>query len=119
MEHRLKSYIRPLRRRYGFTQEELAFLTGAKSRTVISRIEGAKRRTCLDALYTCAFIFNTPPPQLFPTLTSELHEAMLSRANELYEQLQGDPSPTTRTKLDFLEQLIARLDTERPDPFAW
>jgi transcriptional regulator with XRE-family HTH domain len=119
MDHRLKSYLRTFRRRFGFTQKELAFLIGIKSRTAISRIEGAKRRPGLNALYACAFIFDTPPPELFPDIISELHEAMLDRANELHETLQGNPSKTTRIKLDFLEKMISRLDTERPDPFAW
>jgi transcriptional regulator with XRE-family HTH domain len=119
MDHRLKSYLRTFRRRFGFTQMELAFLIGTKSRTAISRIEGAKRRPGLNALYACAFIFDTPPPELFPDLISELHEAMLDRAYELHEKLQGNPSKTTRIKLDFLEQLMSRLGTERPDPFAW
>ena len=115
MDQPITAHLRPLRRRYGFTQKELAFLIGIRSRTGVSRIEGSKRKPNLAAVYICALLFNTPPPHLFPDLTSELHEALLRRANELYEELQGDSSKTTRIKLDFLEQLIARLDTERPD----
>ena len=111
MDQPLTAYLRPLRRRYGFTQEELAFLIGIKSRTAVSRIEGSKRKPSLAAVYICALLFNTPPPHLFPDLMSELHEALLRRANELYEELQGNPSKTTRIKLDFLEQLLARFDT--------
>jgi hypothetical protein len=55
------------------------------------------------------------PLQMFPGLVSELHEAVLQRANELYEELQGDPSKTTRIKLDFLEQLFQRSETKQPD----
>ena len=40
---------------------------------------------------------------------------MLQRVNELYDELQGTPSKTTRMKLDFLEHLVARLEKERPD----
>jgi len=99
----------------GFTQQELAFLMGVKSRTVISRIEGSKRRPSLTAIFICAFVFNTSLSEVFPGLISELHEAVLRRANELYEELQGNPSKTTRIKLDFLEQLLARSETKRID----
>jgi hypothetical protein len=44
-----------------------------------------------------------------------VHEALLRRATELYEELQGNSSKTTRAKLDFLEEVLARLDEERPD----
>jgi transcriptional regulator with XRE-family HTH domain len=118
MDHCHNSHLRPLRRRYGFTQDELAFLIGVNSRSAISRIEGAKRRPSLDAAYSYSFLFDSPPSELFPDLISELHEEMLRRANELHEKLQGTGSKTTHIKLDFLERLMARLDTERPDPFA-
>ena len=45
MAERLKTYLRPLRRRWGLTQRELAFLIGIKNGTVISRIEGFKEST--------------------------------------------------------------------------
>jgi transcriptional regulator with XRE-family HTH domain len=115
MEQRFESYLRPLRRRLGFTQGELAFLMGVKSRTVISRIEASKRRPSLSAIFICALVFDTPPSELFPGLISEFHESVHGRANELYEELQGNPSKTTRIKLDFLEQLLARSDTKRID----
>jgi len=116
MDHRLKSYIRPHRRRFGFTQKELAFLIGLKSRTVVSRIEASKRTPSLSAVYICTLIFNTSPLNLFPSLISEMYEAVFQRANDLYEELQGDPSKTTRIKLDFLEQVLTRVQLLRTDP---
>ena len=89
-------------------------MIGAK-RTAISRIEGSKRKPSVDAVFICALVFNMSPLQLFPSLMSELHEVVLQRANELYEELQGDPSKTTRIKLDFLEQLFDRSETKRLD----
>lgn len=38
--------------------------------------------------------------------------AVLQRANELYEELQGIPSKVTRLKLDFLEQLLRRVEAK-------
>ena len=115
MDHRLKSYLRPLRRRWGFTQQEIAFLIGVKSRTVISRIEASARRPSVDAAFICMLVFDVSPSDLFPGLIAELHEDMQLRANDLYEDLQGDSSKGTRIKLDFLERLLARPKTKRTD----
>lgn len=112
MHHRHHSYLRPHRRRWGLTQQELAFLIGIKSRTAISRIEGSKRRPSLNAVFICMLIFNMPALELFPGLMSELRTSILSRASELYEELQGDPSKATRLKLDFLERLLKRVETK-------
>ncbi|MDA9475070.1 hypothetical protein XI03_11275 [Bradyrhizobium sp. CCBAU 65884] len=61
-------------------------------------------------------IFNMPALELFPGLMSELRATIRARANELYEELQGDPSNTTRLKLDFLERLLERVETKRVAP---
>jgi DNA-binding XRE family transcriptional regulator len=113
MAQRLKTYLRPFRRRWGLTQQELAFLIGVKNGTVISRIEGLKKAPRLEWAVACAVLFDTRALELFPGLFSEVHEDLLRRATELYEELQGNPSKTTRVKLDFLETVLARLEKKR------
>ncbi len=46
---------------------------------------------------------------------SELQEAIVRRASELYEPLQGDPSKATSLKLDFLERLLERVEGKHID----
>ena len=113
MDQHFQTYLRPSRRRWGFTQGELAFLLGYKTGKSISRIEDLKQMPTLNAALSCAVIFNTEPTKLFPGALYDTEERVLDRANELYLQLQGDPSKTTRIKLDFLEVLIARLEGKR------
>jgi DNA-binding XRE family transcriptional regulator len=113
MAQRLKTYLRPFRRRWGLTQRELAFLIGVKNGTVISRIEGLKKSPRLVWAVACAVVFDTRALELFPGLFSEVYEGVLRRATELYDELQGNPSKTTRVKLDFLEQVLARLEKRR------
>jgi transcriptional regulator with XRE-family HTH domain len=110
MAHPIKTYVRPLRRRSGLTQKELAFLLGAKSGTIVSRIEGVKRAPNLSAMLAYMFVFGAAPAELFPGLLSQIHEDVRGRVNELYEAIQGNPAKTTRTKLDFLETVQARLE---------
>nr|WP_246740465.1 hypothetical protein [Bradyrhizobium sp. LCT2] len=58
-------------------------------------------------------IFNIPALELFPGLLSELRRAILARAGELYDELQGNASNAARLKLDFLEQLLKRIEAKR------
>jgi DNA-binding XRE family transcriptional regulator len=109
MVQRFQTYLRPSRRSWGFTQKELAFLIGYKTGKSISRIEAQKQTPTLNAALSCAVIFNTVPVKLFPGALHDAEQVVLNRANELYEELQGDPSKATQIKLDFLEVLIARL----------
>jgi DNA-binding XRE family transcriptional regulator len=113
MVQRFTSYLRPARRRWGFTQGELAFLIGYKTGKSISRIEALKQTPTLHAALSCAVIFNTAPVKLFPGALSNAERLVLARASELYDELQGDPSKTTQIKLDFLETLLARLESKR------
>ena len=110
MVQRFKTYLRPLRRRWGFTQGELAFLLGFETSKPVSQIEALKQTPTLTAALSCAVIFNTAPVQLFPGLLSDAEQSVLSRARELYDELQGERSKATRIKLDFLEALLARLE---------
>jgi hypothetical protein len=64
------------------------------------------------AALACLIVFDAPPSELFPGLFSEVYAGVLQRANELYEELQGNPSKSTRAKLDFLESVLSR--TEKP-----
>jgi hypothetical protein len=58
----------------------------------------------------CALVFGTAPLELFPDLHSQIHDDVLRRVGELYDQLQGSPAKETRIKLDFLETVLARLE---------
>jgi transcriptional regulator with XRE-family HTH domain len=113
MVQRFQSYLRPLRRRWGFTQGELAFLIGYETGKSISRIEALQQTPTFNAALSCAVIFNTAPVKLFPGALSDAEQLVLARASQLYDELQGDPSKVTRIKLDFLEVLLARLESKR------
>src|SRR5262245_1541942 len=115
MYQRHKSYLRPLRRQIGFTQQDVALLIGVKSRTVISRIEASTQRPSLDAIFIYAIVFDQSPLKLCPGLMSELHGAVFQRASELYDQLQGNPRRSARMRLDFLEAVLAQIEAKRDD----
>src|SRR5437868_6847113 len=107
MNKQLKNYVRPFRRRSGLTQREFAFLVGGAS---VSRIERFKQAPNLLAMHASVLLFGVQAAELFPHPLGEVHKALKYRANELYEQLQGNRSKVARTKLNFLEEVLARLD---------
>lgn len=111
MKRPLKSYLRTFRRSRGLTQKELAFLIGAESASTVSRLEQLKRLPNLAAAFACRVVFDTSGIEIFPGLFFEIKQAVEARANELYQELQGDPSVATRVKLDFLESILARGET--------
>ena len=115
MVQRVQAYLRPLRRRFGLTQRELAFLIGAKSGAVISRIERLKLEPSLARTHAFALLFDTRAPELFPELFANVRDAVHWRARELYDELQGNPSRATRAKLDFLEEVLERLEKQADD----
>ena len=108
MDQRLISYLHPLRRRWRLTQAEVAFLIGIRTHVTVSRIEARKAYPSLDDAIACSIVFDTPLQELFPELYGKAYEFVLSRAEELYETLQGKPSRATPAKLDFLEKVLAR-----------
>ncbi len=108
MKKKLDCYLRPYRRRWGLTQKELAYLFGSKSSTV-SRVEHQKRQPSLTVAFACQIIFGTAPIELFPGLFAEIEEDVIARAYDLHERLQGNPSKAARIKLDFLEEVFARV----------
>ena len=108
MKKTFHCYLKPYRRRWGFTQEELAHLVGCKSGTAISRLEKGERRPSLKIALACYIIFDTPPHELFPGTFSHIEKCILKRAWDLYERVQGNPSAATRLKLDALQEAIDR-----------
>ena len=108
MQNRLNRYLRPQRRRWGFSQKELAFIIGNKSGTAVSRLEQGRRPPSLAAAFALHILFGADPVEIFPSLFAEIERGVLARAYDLYDQLQGDRSKTARMKLDFLEKVFAR-----------
>jgi DNA-binding XRE family transcriptional regulator len=57
MDRRTISYLRPLRRRWGLTQAELASLIGTRTYVAVSRIESLKTYPSLAEAIACSIYF--------------------------------------------------------------
>lgn len=65
----------------------------------------------MRAAHSLAVIFDATPADLFPCLHVTTESEVLARAQDLYDRLQGNASRAVRLKLDFLEDVFARVDT--------
>jgi DNA-binding XRE family transcriptional regulator len=115
MKQKFKNYLRAQRRRWGLTQGELAYLLGYRYPSAIWRIERDGREPTLSIAFACHILFDTPVAQLFPGLVTDIEGAILRRAYKLYDRLQGNPSRTTKAKLDLLEQVLKRAVARNAD----
>jgi transcriptional regulator with XRE-family HTH domain len=112
-QKRLRSYLRSFRLRWGFSQRELAFILGLKTKTAISQIERHLRRPKLAHALALYILFGAYIYEMFPALFTDVEEAVLTRAYDLYERLQGQSSKKVRAKLDFLEEVFSRAKLRR------
>lgn len=109
MAKKLPSYLRTYRKHAGLTQDEVAYLLGWKSGSIVSRYERRSRRPDLEAALGYALIFGVPTPDLLPGIQAELEEAITKRAGLLAEKLASDASGArTKRKLAFLNALTSK-----------
>jgi len=113
MDQKLTSHVRAHRRRRGFSQQELAVIIGFKSRSVVSKLERSTKTPTLNVAFALCVAFGTEAAEIFPSLFQEIETAVLGRAFELYERIQGSTAPMTKVNLDFLEELFRRVEKRR------
>jgi transcriptional regulator with XRE-family HTH domain len=102
--------LRWLRRRWGLTQKELAILLGDKSGTAVSRLECQERQPSLEAAFGCQVLFGVAPPDLFPSLFTEVEEDVVGRIRGLYDALEGSRCESSRVKRELCESVFAQVE---------
>jgi transcriptional regulator with XRE-family HTH domain len=112
MTANLDCYLKPYRRRWGLTQQELAILLGFQNGAVVSRLERVLRHPTLETAYAIEIILGTTPAELFPGLYSRVRHQVIGRARKYYDELQGTPSTSTQLKLDFFEEIFSRWEDD-------
>ena len=88
-------------------------MIGFKSRSVVSKLERSTKTPTLNVAFALCVAFGTEAAEIFPSLFQEIETAVLGRAFELYERIQGSTDPMTKVKLDFLEELFGRIEKKR------
>ena len=113
MHHKIPTYIRTHRRRWGLTQRDLAHLFGSKSASQISRWEKLARLPTLRFAFTCQIIFGEVPHNMFPKHFSEIEEAVTQRASELEALLEESVSQASKRKRELLHAVLRRARDSR------
>jgi transcriptional regulator with XRE-family HTH domain len=101
-------YVRTCRRVWALNQSELAFLLGAASRSQISRYERRMVTPPATAILALSCIFGEDVSTLFPHLYDEIEDIVMTRAGQLYQELQGKNGKAVTRKLDCLETMMGR-----------
>ncbi|WP_417477279.1 helix-turn-helix domain-containing protein [Maricaulis sp.] len=105
--------LKACRKRGGLDQAELAQLVGLRLSSAISRLEGGQRTLDARTLIAYEIIFARAGDQLMTQTARDERAAILNRPRRLLLKCQNAPSHLWSQKVEFLEELIARLERGR------
>jgi len=108
----IHSFIRAYRKRYGFSQEELARLLGI-SRRDLYRFEERGKTPSLAFALKLEIVFGVPPAILFPDLFSKVEEEAMREGKTLLEALEGKTDAISVGKRNLIEEMPTRRVAER------
>jgi len=103
----LQNYLRTYRRRSFLSQDEVAFLLGAKTGTRVTRHEGSGRIPKMETALGYEVLFGVPLRELFASEAHKVETIIRQRLPELIRQVaeRGE----SEQKLAFLRSLSDRL----------
>jgi transcriptional regulator with XRE-family HTH domain len=96
--HRLDNYLRMYRKRAGFSQDEVAYLLGAKSGTITSRYERFRRAPSLETALACEAIYGVPARELFAGTADRAARVVRRRARTLEKRLRAGGRPSEQLR---------------------
>jgi transcriptional regulator with XRE-family HTH domain len=79
----LYNYLRSNRKRLDFTQDEVAFLLGARGGTKVCRYERFARAPSLETAMAYEVIFQKPISEIFPGLFKRIEREVAARAKAM------------------------------------
>lgn len=108
-------YLRTLRLRAAFTQDEVAFLLGTFDRTHVSRHESGKGIPILADYRAYELIFGAGIATVYENEQIEIAKRVCTRARTLHESLgHRTKDPLRKQKRAALERIIRRCSTNPP-----
>lgn len=106
---RFSNYLRANRKRFGLSQEEVAFLLGSDSGAKVCRYEQFVREPSLRTALACEAVFQKPASELLPGLYQKIAKDVAVRAKALLRQMERDaPNRQTERKRKALTSIINR-----------
>jgi transcriptional regulator with XRE-family HTH domain len=80
MQRRLPQYLKQHRRRAGYSQADVAYLLGARSRVKVSRYENDRHLPPLATALIFEAMFGRPISELFPSALAAARRSLRGRA---------------------------------------
>jgi DNA-binding XRE family transcriptional regulator len=112
---RLPNYLRMHRKRSGLSQEEVAFLLGAKDGSAVCRHERRKQTPNARTLLAYEILFHAPIRDLYGGTRSEVETGLLRRARLLLEKLmRAGRGRRTARKIETLLTLVTPGAAPKP-----
>lgn len=106
MAHKLDNYLRMYRRRSGLYQDEVAFLVGGESGTLVSRHERGARRPTLEMALAYEAALGVPARELFAGMYQKVEQRIAKRARVLARKLSAAEAAPDRSRvLDLLRRV--------------
>lgn len=113
MSHKLPNYLRTYRKHTALSQDEVAFLLGARKGTKVSRHEQSARVPSIEALLAYEVIFGAPVRELFAGTFEKVEDLTRERAQFLVAKLATEK--LDRQAARKLESLKHLASGDRPD----
>ncbi|MBI1894646.1 MAG: helix-turn-helix transcriptional regulator [Candidatus Rokubacteria bacterium] len=106
MAQKLDNYLRMYRRRAGLFQDEVAFLMGGESGTLVSRHERGARLPTLEMALAYEAALGVPARELFAGISQKVEQKVTKRARVLARKLSAAKTPLNRVNaLDLLRRV--------------
>jgi len=97
-----------MRRNWGLTQRELAWIIGTVSSMQVSRYENSKRAPKVEVALACQAIFGVPPSTMFPDAYTIAEEEVMRNMYRMDEALKNTTSPSGMRKRELFSLALAR-----------
>jgi DNA-binding XRE family transcriptional regulator len=110
MRHKFDCQLRRVRRTWGLSQKELAYVLEL-TRQHVSAIERAKRAPSRAVLIACQVVFGEHLRELFPKLWNDAEEAVVRSLYALKLRLSKESSAVAARKEQFVDAALQRAVT--------
>ena len=101
--------LRAQRKRWAFSQRELAFLCGLSTQGVVAHHEAGTRTPRADILLAYETLFDTPASELLPPLKQDARTTLTKRVHTLRERLDTETGRSAERKKQFLDDVAKRM----------
>jgi hypothetical protein len=106
--NKVSCLLRAHRLKWELHLKELASLVPQTGGNRVSHVERNLRPPNAREILAYGMIFGLLPEEIFPSVVSDVEEAVLRNAYSLYQKYEGDTSPKAGRKRAFLEAIATR-----------